>query len=171
MPALVVVNSTYMPAATFRNYRAASQGFEATCLIEAGGDTVYVDTLPVPALAGGDSDNHLFAPWTVGPDSGIQYTVRILTTLAEDEEASNDTVTVTLESATEVMFVCGDINGDGSNPDISDLVYLVDFMFIGGAAPPVLEAANVDGVGDIDISDLVYIVDYMFNGGPGPVCQ
>ena len=170
MPAVVVVNSSYTPAATFRNYRAASQSFEATCIIETGGDTVYIDTLPVSVLAGGDSDHLLFAPWTVGPDSGIQYTVHILTILAEDEEAGNDTVAVTLESATEVMFVCGDINGDGSDPDIADLVYLVDFMFAGGTPPPVPEAANVDGTGGIDIADLVYIVDYMFNGGPGPVC-
>jgi hypothetical protein len=61
--------------------------------------------------------------------------------------------------------------------DISDLVYLVDYMFTSGPPPPCWEEANVDGSGDgppdgsedIDISDLVYLVDYMFNGGPAPV--
>ena len=52
--------------------------------------------------------------------------------------------------------------------DISDLVYLVDFMFSGGAAPICLLEANVDGLGDLDISDLVYLVDYMFTDGPAP---
>ena len=63
--------------------------------------------------------------------------------------------------------------------DISDLVYLVDYMFNSGPAPVCWEEANVDGSGpatppdegsdDIDISDLVYLVDDMFTGGPAPV--
>ena len=66
-------------------------------------------------------------------------------------------------------------SGDGI--DISDLVYLVDYMFSGGPAPECWEEANIDGSGpagaedgsaDIDISDLVYLVDYMFSGGPEP---
>jgi hypothetical protein len=62
--------------------------------------------------------------------------------------------------------------------DISDLVYLVDYMFNQGPEPPCWEEANVDGSGpatppdegsdDIDISDLVHLVDYMFTGGPPP---
>jgi hypothetical protein len=64
----------------------------------------------------------------------------------------------------------GNIDGDpGYLIDISDLVYLVDFMFSGGAAPPCMLEANVDGLGELDISDLVYLVDYMFTGGPAPV--
>lgn len=72
----------------------------------------------------------------------------------------------------------GNVDGDPEDLiDISDLVYLVDYMFTGGAPPPCWEEANVDGSGDgppdgsedIDISDLVYLVDYMFNGGPAPV--
>ena len=64
----------------------------------------------------------------------------------------------------------GNVNYDqGDVIDISDLVYLVDYMFIGGAPPPCFEEADIDGSSGIDISDLVYLVDYMFNGGPPPV--
>ena len=69
----------------------------------------------------------------------------------------------------------GNVDGDPEDLiDISDLVYLVDYMFTGGSAPTCWEEANVDGNGldddsGIDISDLVYLVDYMFNGGPAPV--
>lgn len=70
------------------------------------------------------------------------------------------------------VFICGDIDHSGDDPDISDLVYLIDYMFTGGPSPPVMEAADVDGSGgDPDIADLVYVVDYMFNGGPAPVCM
>ncbi|MCK4460192.1 MAG: hypothetical protein KAW46_00220 [candidate division Zixibacteria bacterium] len=68
----------------------------------------------------------------------------------------------------------GNVDMDpGDAIDISDLVFLVDYMFTGGPAPTCWPEANVDGIGPddasgIDISDLVYLVDYMFNGGPAP---
>ena len=73
----------------------------------------------------------------------------------------------------------GNVDMDGGDViDISDLVYLVDYMFTDGPAPTCAEEANIDGsccasgssesLSDIDISDLVYLVDYMFNGGPEP---
>ncbi|HOP06475.1 MAG TPA: hypothetical protein PLF13_04200 [candidate division Zixibacteria bacterium] len=83
-----------------------------------------------------------------------------------------------------VVYVCplppeytygGDINGSGTGPDISDLVYLVSYMF-GGGPEPAFKAGddyfpqadvNCDGTGP-DISDLVYLVNYMFNNGPAP---
>jgi hypothetical protein len=53
--------------------------------------------------------------------------------------------------------------------DISDLVYLVDYMFTGGPAPTCFEEADMDCSGGIlDIADLVYLVDYMFNLGRPP---
>ena len=68
--------------------------------------------------------------------------------------------------------VRGDIDHSGGDPaiDISDLVYLVDFMFAEGPAPPCFDEGDVDasGVEPIDIADLVYLVDFMFNGGPAP---
>jgi hypothetical protein len=64
----------------------------------------------------------------------------------------------------------GNVDGDPDDiVDISDLVYLVDYMFIGGPPPPFPEETDMNGDGGIDISDLVYLVDYMFNGGPAPV--
>ena len=69
-------------------------------------------------------------------------------------------------------FYRADINHDGAPvPDISDLVYLVSFMFGGGPEPPCMEEADINGDGSSvpDISDLVYLVSFMFGGGPEPV--
>ncbi len=65
----------------------------------------------------------------------------------------------------------GDVNHSGETiPDISDLVYLVSYMFLGGDLPICPLEADVDGDNEIiNISDLVYLVDYMFMGGPPPV--
>ena len=67
----------------------------------------------------------------------------------------------------------GNVDYDpGDAIDISDLVYLVDYMFNSGPEPPCLSESDIDASGGespIDISDLVYLVDYMFSGGPEPV--
>ncbi len=67
--------------------------------------------------------------------------------------------------------VRGDVNGDGAVViDISDLVYLVDYMFTGGPISPCFEEMDINGDGNeiIDIADLVHLVDFMFTGGPSP---
>ncbi len=64
----------------------------------------------------------------------------------------------------------GNVDYDiGDIIDISDLVYLVDYMFTGGPAPPCFEEADMNADGSLDIADLVYLVDYMFTGGPVPL--
>ncbi|MFH2048602.1 MAG: hypothetical protein ABIJ12_04060 [bacterium] len=65
-----------------------------------------------------------------------------------------------------------DIVGSGVHIDVADLVFLVDYMFKGGAEPPCLDEGNVDGLdglsGSIDIADLTYLVSYLFKAGPAP---
>jgi hypothetical protein len=64
----------------------------------------------------------------------------------------------------------GDINHNGAGPDVSDLVYLVTYMFSGGPQPPCMDEADVNGNGSgPDVSDLVYLITYMYSGGPPPV--
>ncbi|MDF1544170.1 MAG: aryl-sulfate sulfotransferase [bacterium] len=77
-----------------------------------------------------------------------------------------------------IGYACGNIDGlvEAGNPtDISDLTYLVDFLFAGGAAPIGMDAANVDGQSSgglpVDIGDLTYLVDFLFQGGLFPSCQ
>ncbi|HOP07532.1 MAG TPA: hypothetical protein PLF13_09600 [candidate division Zixibacteria bacterium] len=71
----------------------------------------------------------------------------------------------------------GDVNHDGAGPDISDLVYIVSYMFQGGPEPPCkltlgseyFPECDINGSGyGPDITDLVYLVSYMFQGGPAP---
>lgn len=81
----------------------------------------------------------------------------------------------------EIVSCCqgirGNVDGDPDDlVDISDLIYLADWMFSDfggdpddhGPPPPCMDEADVDGSGSQDISDLVYLVDYMFMGGPAP---
>jgi len=62
----------------------------------------------------------------------------------------------------------GDVDDSGVL-DISDLVYMVSWMFDDGPEPALRVTAEIDGEGVVDISDLVYYVDYMFEDGFPPV--
>jgi len=63
--------------------------------------------------------------------------------------------------------ICGDANADGII-DISDVVYLLAFIFSGGPAPNPPAAGDANGDGAVDISDVVYLIAYIFSGGPAP---
>ena len=69
----------------------------------------------------------------------------------------------------------GNVDGlgePGNSVNVSDLTYLVGFLFQGGPEPPCRDEANVDGLGetgnDINVSDLTYLVGFLFQGGPEP---
>jgi hypothetical protein len=68
---------------------------------------------------------------------------------------------------------CGDANGDAAI-DISDAVFLIQYIFAGGTAPG--DCLNPLGLGDangdaaVDISDAVYLIQYIFAGGLTPHC-
>ena len=68
------------------------------------------------------------------------------------------------------FFWRGDLD-DSRGIDISDLVYLVDYMFVGGSAPSIMESSDMNCDWVTDISDLVWLVDYMFSGGSAPTCN
>jgi len=66
-------------------------------------------------------------------------------------------------------FICGDVNMSGG-VNISDITFLVGYLFGGGPAPDPIEAGSVNGDPNINISDITYLVGYLFGGGPAPVC-
>jgi hypothetical protein len=69
-------------------------------------------------------------------------------------------------------FICGDVNGDGK-VNVSDVVYLINYLFVPGSpAPPLpLSRADVNGDGKVNVSDVVYLINALFvPGSPAPDC-
>jgi hypothetical protein len=67
------------------------------------------------------------------------------------------------------VYLCGDCNGDGTI-NVSDVVYLINYLFIGGPAPVPLAAGDVNCDRIVNVSDVVYLINYLFIGGPPPGC-
>jgi len=62
----------------------------------------------------------------------------------------------------------GDVNGSGAI-DISDITFLVNYLYLGGSAPPTPANADVNGDCCIDYRDVLYLIDNLYSGGPAPV--
>jgi hypothetical protein len=67
----------------------------------------------------------------------------------------------------------GDIRGDLTGDDyinISDVVYLVNYLFRSGSAPHQNLSADANCDGMVDLGDLIYIINYLYRDGPKPGC-
>ena len=67
----------------------------------------------------------------------------------------------------EAPYKCGDVNISGG-VDIDDVVFLVNYVFLGGPAPTPIEMGDTDCSGFVDIDDIVYLIQYIFSGGYAP---
>jgi uncharacterized repeat protein (TIGR01451 family) len=61
--------------------------------------------------------------------------------------------------------VKGDANGDGS-VTVSDVFYLVNYLFANGPSP--VGPSDVNGDGIVSVADIFYLINYLFGGGPAP---
>jgi len=64
-------------------------------------------------------------------------------------------------------FIRGDANQDWRT-DISDPIYMLNYVFLGGPAPECMDAADVNNDFKMDISDPIFLLNYLFIGGPQP---
>lgn len=68
-------------------------------------------------------------------------------------------------SEPEGDFLRGDTNNDGK-VDISDGIFLLNHLFLGGERWVCDPAANANDDGSTDLSDAVYVFNHLFLGGP-----
>ena len=94
--------------------------------------------------------------------------VYLFTVMVQDNSipAKKDTVSVSV-TIVNPPYLCGD--PDHNNiVTISDAVYLINYIFVGGPAPIPLLSGDADCSGIVTISDAVYLINYIFSGGSAP---
>lgn len=125
-----------------------------------------------------------FSPSSVTVAAGDKADVTVnLTAPAGAMPATVNSVSVTAD-ATSVVGVSdtdsGDVlvlvmHGDADNSgaiNVSDAVYVIQYIFAGGPAPtPVDEAGDANCSMPVNISDAVALISYIFGGGPYPPCN
>jgi len=75
--------------------------------------------------------------------------------------------------ATKNKFKRGNCNGDASagdgSIDLSDAVFLLGHLFLGGETPPCKAACDADSSASLDLTDAIFILGNLFLGGPPPI--
>jgi hypothetical protein len=99
-------------------------------------------------------------PFLVG---SYDFTVEVTDS---DSPARKDTTLVSI-NIYDPPYICGDATGD-ETVNVSDAVYIINYVFVGGAAPVPLESGDADCSGTVNVSDAVYIINYVFVGGNDP---
>jgi hypothetical protein len=64
--------------------------------------------------------------------------------------------------ASETTFFRGDANFD-LTVNISDPIFTLGYLFLGGGAPPCEDAADADDNGKLELTDAVLTLNYLFN--------
>ncbi len=67
------------------------------------------------------------------------------------------------------FFEIGDANCDNS-VTVSDVVYIINYLFKGGSPPCSIQAADINCDGEVSVSDVIYLINYLFKGGPPHGC-
>jgi hypothetical protein len=65
------------------------------------------------------------------------------------------------------FYIKGDANGDGT-VNVGDAVFLINFVFKGGAAPEPIESGDANCDASCNVGDAVYLINFVFKGGPEP---
>jgi hypothetical protein len=184
----------YGDSAEFTSYYGAFQFLDAE--VKQGGSTIYKGTAPLGAHVqnnatqlypnGGFNDDSLYKymstpGWSVeqdsaqdmsmvmsmaqvtNPDSTTEIALKYALLVADgglaDLKAKAAMVSALLKC------ISGDANGDGK-VTVSDVVYLINYLFKGGLPP--IGPSDANGDGKVTVSDVVYLINYLFKGGPPP---
>jgi len=61
----------------------------------------------------------------------------------------------------------GDVNQDGVI-DLTDVLFLINYLFKGGTAPDPLRLGDVTADCAVDLNDVLSLINYLYKGGPAP---
>lgn len=160
----------------------------------------YKSTAPMPRQVTYDlmSGNDGFSTWSSAAPESLYTDLTTLVTFGQYNLTVGDTFCVTKILSTSKtgiaylnnmvdnantfitdqgiecpLLTCCDHAGDANNDNsinIGDAVYVINYVFKGGPAPPCLQEGDSNGDGSINIGDAVYVINFVFKGGPAPIC-
>jgi len=67
-----------------------------------------------------------------------------------------------------IRFIRGICANNSPTPQLTDAVFFLNFLFLGGGAPTCSIACDTDGNGRGELTDAVSVLNFLFLGGPAP---
>ena len=87
-----------------------------------------------------------------------------LTFTVTDPGSAFDEIDITYEV---VAFLRGDANSDNAL-DMSDILFILNYLYKGGLAPASFDATDVNYDDEINVLDAEYLIRYFYKQGPSP---
>lgn len=84
--------------------------------------------------------------------------------------ANEDRANVSVFFSLTGFAQCGDADNN-KLMTVSDVVYLLQYIFSGGPAPNPIELGDADGDGVVLIADAIFVLQFIFSGGVSPHCN
>lgn len=72
---------------------------------------------------------------------------------------------------TDLAMILGDLNFDLVGPNVSDLTFMIAWLFRGGETPTFPITADLNCDAQYTVADLTFMIAYLFRGGPAAQCQ
>ena len=116
------------------------------------------------------------AAWTLDPQAdGTAFVYARFRDAAGNESIGVESASIVVETPEGLgPFSRGDCNGD-ADLNLTDPVFLLQYLFLRGDRPPCLLACDADDRGQLNIADAVNVLNLLFNAGdplppPFPGC-
>jgi len=122
---------------------------------------IHVNGVPAPHAAG---TREAYTVYNLASNTRYYFAIRTVDRAGNWSEISNNASNATCPNG--CIGFRGNVDGDPYDDcDISDLVFLVNYMMGDpmGPPPPCPQEADVDGSGDINIADLIYLAEFMYD--------
>ncbi len=87
--------------------------------------------------------------------------------LENNNRTGSDIFTIKYEDSAPPVFRRGDSDADGEL-DLTDAIWTLLHLFLGGEAPPCQKAADADDSGVVDVTDAFYTLHFLFLGEAPP---
>jgi hypothetical protein len=121
---------------------------------------VIPDTLSIGATFADSQSYTLSTSWT-------PRNCNVVVFVQKDNSVLPKPVLRSTKSGLFPTWVSGDANED-SIVDISDVIYLQNYLFLGAASPKPLASGDINHDCNVDIADVIYLINYLFLNGPVP---